>query len=349
MTETLFNRIKNHSKPPVVIAELSANHNQSIDNAKKIIAAAAKSGADGVKLQTYTADTLTIDCDQADFVISDPNSLWHGRKLHALYQEAYTPWEWHAELFEYAKNLGLEIFSTPFDETAVDFLEQLNVSCYKVASFEVTHIPLLAKVAKTKKPVIMSSGMCSYQDLELAIDTLRTNGAKDILILRCCSAYPAPHNEINLNSMAEIAKRFKVEVGLSDHTLNHVVAITSVALGARLIEKHFTISRADGGPDSAFSIEPKELEELVLYCKHAWESLGQTELETGKTEKASLAFRQSIYAVKDIKQGEAFSTDNIRIIRPGYGLAPKEFSLVLNKKASTNIARGTALKLNHLV
>ena len=344
----MFEKIKDHSKPPIIIAELSANHNQSINNAKKIIEAAKKSGADGVKLQTYTADTLTIDCDMPDFTISDPKSLWHGRKLHDLYKEAFTPWEWHEELFDFARKLDLEIFSTPFDETAVDFLEKLDVTCYKVASFEVTHIPLLIKIAKTEKPVIMSSGMCNFDELELAINTLRNNGTKDILILRCTSAYPAPHNEINLNSFNEIKKRFSVEIGLSDHTLNHVVAITSVALGARLIEKHFTLARMDGGPDSAFSIEPKELEELVLFTKQSWESLGSEKLETGKTEKASLAFRQSIYTVKDVKAGEKFTKENIRVIRPGFGLAPKEYLNIIGKTAKTTLPRGTALKAEHL-
>ncbi len=344
----IFKQIKDKNKPPVIIAELSANHNQSIDNAKAIILATAEAGANGVKLQTYTADTLTIDCDLPDFTINDPKSLWYGRTLHSLYKEAYTPWEWHEELFSYANKLGLEIFSTPFDESAVNFLEELKVSCYKIASFEVTHIPLLKKVASTKKPVIMSSGMCNYQELELAINTLRAHGTSEILILRCTSAYPAPHDEINLNSMAEISKRYSVEVGLSDHTLNHIVAITSVALGARLIEKHFTLNRSDGGPDSAFSIEPKELKDLVLFTKQSWESLGHTEIETGKTEKASLAFRQSIYVVKDINKGEKFTKENIRIIRPGHGLAPKEYTNILGKTAKLNLIRGTALKTEYL-
>lgn len=332
------------SAAPVVIAEVSANHNGSLSRAKEIIKAAVEAGARAIKLQTYTADTMTLDSAVADFVINDPNSLWYGRKLYELYQEAHTPWEWHGELFAYARKLGADIFSTPFDSSAVDFLEQFNPSCYKVASFEATDIPLLIKIAATRRPVIISSGMCNEAELVNAINTLRANGTDRIIILKCTSAYPAPVSEMNLNAIKTIAAKFSVTVGLSDHTLNHTSAITAVALGARVIEKHFTISRSDGGPDAAFSLEPAELAELIKLTREAWSALGDGKLQTGKSEAASKIFRRSVYAVKDIAEGEKFTVENIRVIRPGYGLDPADYEKVLGRSAKQIIKRGTAIK-----
>lgn len=340
---TVFEQIKDATLPPVVVAEVSANHNGSINLAKEIITAAAESGAHAVKLQTYTPDTITIDSDQPDFVINDPKSLWHGRRLHGLYQEAHTPWEWHAELFEHARKAGLDIFSTPFDYTAVDFLMELNPSCFKIASFEMTHWPLLQKVASTKKPVVMSSGMSTIEELRDSVRVLKENSCEDLIILKCTSAYPAPVAEMNLKALDTIAQEFQIPVGLSDHTLDHTSAIIAASRGARLIEKHFTLRRSDGGPDSAFSIEPQELVELVKLTRDAWESLGDGVLKPGAKEIGSKAFRQSVYIVKDVMAGEPVTLDSVRIIRPGYGLEPKFFDDILGKTFATAQKRGTAL------
>ncbi len=340
---TVFDRINNAKLPPVVVAEVSANHNGSIDRAKEIIEVAAEAGAHAIKLQTYTADTITIDSDQKDFVINDAKSLWNGRKLHGLYQEAHTPWEWHEELFQFARTCGLDIFSTPFDFTAVDFLMKFDPSCFKIASFEMTHWPLLEKVAKTKKPVVMSSGMSTIEELRDSIKVLRENGCQDLIVLKCTSAYPAPVAEMNLSALDTIANEFNIPVGLSDHTLDHTSAIVAVSRGARLIEKHFTVRRSDGGPDSAFSIEPKELAELVKVTAEAWESLGDGVLHPGAKELASRAFRQSVYIVKDVAAGEQVTAESIRIIRPGFGLEPKFYKEVLGKTFTTPQKRGTAL------
>ena len=331
---------------PFIVAEMSGNHNQSLEKALAIVEAAAKTGVDALKLQTYTADTITINSTNKDFQITDKNSLWQGQILYNLYKKAHTPWEWHKKIFERCKELGLICFSTPFDETAVDFLEALNVPCYKLASFEITHIPLIKKIAQTKKPIIMSTGMATISEIEEAVTTAQTNGCKDIILLKCTSSYPAPPEEANLRTIPHMKDLFKCQVGLSDHTLGIGTSVASIALGATVIEKHFTLSRSEGGVDSVFSIEPHEMKTLVEETNRAWKSLGIVNYKPTLKEKKSLKFRRSIYASKEIKQGEVFSQDNIKIIRPGYGLAPKHFEKILKQKSTCNIKQGTALKEN---
>ncbi|HLP21162.1 MAG TPA: pseudaminic acid synthase [Chitinophagales bacterium] len=328
---------------PFVIAEMSGNHNQSLERAMSIIDAAAASGAHAVKLQTYTPETMTINAAGGLFEINDPASLWKGRNLYDLYKEAHTPWEWHKPLFERAKKHGLEIFSTPFDETAVDFLESLNVSAYKIASFENTDWPLLKKVASTGKPVIMSTGLATIADLDEAVRTIRGAGCKDLVLLKCTSTYPATPENSHLITIPHMSKLFNCHVGLSDHTMGIGAGIASVALGARVIEKHFTISRADGGVDSAFSIEPDELKNLVVESERAFLSLGQIYYGVQEAEKKSLRFKRSLYVTTDIKAGDLFTSDNVRVIRPGDGLQPKFYEIVLGKTARKDIKAGTPL------
>lgn len=336
-------KIDKESKP-FIIAEMSGNHNQSIDRAKAIIKAAAATGAHAVKLQTYTADTLTIDHRGGLFDITDKNSLWHGRNLYELYQEAHTPWEWHKELFDYAHELGLICFSTPFDETAVDFLETLNVPCYKIASFENNDHPLLKKVAQTGKPVIMSTGIANITDIIESVQVLKNNGCKNIVLLKCTSTYPATPENTNLVTIPVLQQLFPdCTIGLSDHTMGVGVSIASVVLGARVIEKHFTISRAEGGVDSAFSMEPDEMKSLVIESERAFQSLGKVQLYVQTVEAANKRFKRSIYVVKDIKLGEKFTKENIRVIRPGDGLAPKFYEGLIGKVSKTDIKRGTPL------
>lgn len=332
-------------QPVFIVAEMSGNHNQDINRAFKIIDAAAEAGVDAVKCQTYTPDTLTIDCDNKYFQVK-VNDAWSGQTLYSLYKQAFTPWEWQAQLKEYTESKGLLWFSTPFDETAVVFLEKLEVGLYKVASFETGDLELLKKIGSTKKPVIVSRGMTSTDELELAIKTLRNAGASQIAVLHCISSYPAAPEQMNLATIPDIAKRFDVVTGLSDHSLDSlgiVVPIAAVILGASIIEKHFTLKRADGGPDASFSLEPAEMKMLVQAVRDAEKAIGVPTYETGKKESENLVFRRSIFSVKDIKKGEIMTRENIRVIRPGYGLAPKELDKILGQKAAQDIKRGTPL------
>lgn len=331
------------SHKPFVIAEMSGNHNQSIERAKQIIDAAVEAGASAIKLQTYTPDTMTINATDGLFQITDKESLWDGRNLYDLYKEAHTPWEWHKPLFEYAKEKGICIFSTPFDETAVDFLESLGVGAYKVASFENTDHPLLKKIASTGKPVIMSTGLANISDLDEAVRVLRAYGVKELILLKCTSTYPATPENTNLLTIPHMSSMFNCHVGLSDHTLGIGAAIASVALGARIIEKHFTLRRADGGVDSVFSIEPSELKSLVVESERAFLALGKVHYGIQESETKSLRFKRSLYVVEDINEGDIFTPDNIRVIRPGDGLPPKYYSIILGKRAATSIKAGTPL------
>jgi len=327
--------------PPFIIAEMSGNHNQSIDRAKQIIKAAAEAGAQAIKLQTYTADTMTLD---GAFKINDPNSLWNGRELYDLYKEAHTPWEWHAELFNYANSLGLIAFSTPFDESAVDFLETLNVPLYKISSFENTDWPLLKKVAKTGKPVIMSTGASSIAQIAEAVEVLKTAGCSELVLLKCTSTYPATPENTNLKTIPHLQQLFNCTVGLSDHTLGIGVSIAAIALGAAVIEKHFTLNREDGGVDSVFSIEPAELKNLVIESERAWRALGNIKYGVQKAEEKSVFYKRSIYISENIKAGDLFTQENIRVIRPGDGLPPKYYDLLLGKTARKSFIKGFPLK-----
>lgn len=327
---------------PFIIAEMSGNHNQSLEKALSIIDAAAASGAHAIKLQTYTADTLTINVDHGEFFISNPDSLWKGRSLYDLYQEAFTPWEWHKALFDRAKERGMICFSTPFDETAVDFLEELDVPVYKIASFENNHYPLLKKIAQTGKPVIMSTGIATLADLEFAVNVLRENGCKELILLKCTSTYPATPEDTNIVTIPHMAQLFNCHVGLSDHTLGVGVSVASIALGARVIEKHFTVDRAEGGVDSAFSMEPHEFRTLVEECDRAFVGLGHVHYGILEAEKRSLTFKRSIYVVEDMKAGDIITTNNIRIIRPGLGISPRYYDLILGMAINRDARKGTA-------
>ncbi|NJB86659.1 N-acetylneuraminate synthase [Lewinella marina] len=327
---------------PFIIAEMSGNHNQSLDRALELVEAAAEAGAHALKLQTYTADTITIDHRGGLFDIQDKDSLWSGQNLYDLYKEAHTPWEWHGPIFDRAKELGMVAFSSPFDETAVDFLEDLNVPAYKIASFESAHHPLLRKVAATGKPVIISSGASRLDELYESVRVLREAGATQICVLKCTSTYPATPENTNLRTIPVLQDIFSdCKVGLSDHTMGIGVSVAAVALGASVIEKHFTLRRADGGVDSAFSLEPQELKALVTETERAWQGLGHIQLDTQKAEKKSRQFKRSIYVVKDIAPGETFTPENLRVIRPGDGLAPKHYDELMGKKATVAMQRGT--------
>ena len=328
---------------PFIIAEMSGNHNQSLARALEIVEAAAKAGAHALKLQTYTPDTITLDIRGGEFEIKDPNSLWTGKNLYDLYKEAYTPWEWHKPLFDRANELGMMAFSSPFDETAVDFLESLNVPAYKIASFENNHIPLIKKVASTGKPIIISTGMATIAELDEAVTAARLAGCKDLTLLKCTSTYPATPANSNILTIPHLKQLFGCEVGLSDHTMGIGVAVAAVAHGATVIEKHFTLSRAEGGVDSAFSMEPHELKMLVEETKRAWESLGQVTYGPTETERESLIFRRSIYVAKDIKAGEVFTKENIKVVRPGLGLAPKYYETILGGSTSADFKKRTTL------
>ncbi len=331
---------------PFIIAEMSGNHNQSLERALSIVDAAAEAGAHAIKLQTYTADTMTM---KGAFTITDPDSLWYGRELHDLYKEAYTPWEWHEPLFQRAIDRGMIPFSTPFDESAVDFLESLNVVAYKVASFENTDWPLLKKVASTGKPVIMSTGAASISDIEYAVRILREGGCRDLVLLKCTSTYPSTPETSNILTIPHLSKMFDCQVGLSDHTMGIGVAVAAVALGATVVEKHFTLRRSDGGVDSAFSIEPAELKSLVVETERAFLSLGKVQYGVQKSEEKSLLFKRSVYASKDIKAGEIFSKDNVRVIRPGLGLPPRYYEVILGKSCPRDIKAGSPLTLDFLI
>lgn len=338
------NRIIGDTHPPFIIAEMSGNHNQSLDRALEIVKAAVTSGVHALKIQTYTADTITLDLDEGDFFISDPNSLWKGKSLYKLYQEAYTPWEWHKPIFDYCKELGMIAFSTPFDETAVDFLESLDVPCYKIASFENTHLPLIRKVAATGKPMIISTGMATIAELDEAVRTAREAGCKDIVLLKCTSSYPASPENTNILTIPHLRELFQCEVGLSDHTMGIGVSIASIAVGATVIEKHFTLKRADGGVDSAFSMEPDEMKALVVETERAWQALGKISYGPTENERASIQYRRSLYITKDMKAGEVLTKENLRVIRPGKGLPPKYYDLLLGKRVNQDIKAGKALE-----
>lgn len=342
------NTIISDNHKPFVIAEMSGNHNQSLDRALAIVDAAAAAGAHALKLQTYTADTITFNGTSDEFIIKDENSIWKNQNLHQLYQQAYTPWEWHAPIFERAKSHGMIAFSSPFDTTAVDFLESLDVPCYKIASFENTDHILLKKVAQTNKPVIMSTGVSTIADIQESVKVLRDNGCKELVLLKCTSTYPATPESTNIYTIPHMSTLFDVPVGLSDHTMGIGVAIASVALGARIIEKHFTLSRADGGVDSSFSLEPEELKNLVVETERAFLSLGKVNYILSEKEKKSLQFKRSLYVVKDIKKGEAFTALNVRSIRPGNGLHTRYYDSVLTKQANQDIKAGTPLSLDDL-
>ncbi|MFC0562375.1 pseudaminic acid synthase [Halalkalibacter alkalisediminis] len=327
--------------PPFVIAEMSGNHNQSLDRALEIVETAAKAGAHALKLQTYTADTMTLNLSHGDFYINDSSSLWKDHSLYKLYQKAYTPWEWHKPIFERCKDLGIIGFSSPFDETALEFLESLNVPCYKIASFENTDIPLIRKVASKGKPMIISTGMATVAELDETVRTAREAGCKDLVLLKCTSTYPATPKNTNINTIPHMKELFNCQVGLSDHTMGTGVAVASVALGATVIEKHFTLSRQDGGVDSSFSLEPNEMKSLVKETERAWQALGNVQYGVSNEEKGSLQYRRSLYVAKDMNLGETFTKDSIKSIRPGFGLPPKYFDKILGKKAKKAVSKGT--------
>ena len=328
---------------PFVIAEMSGNHNQSLERALQIVDAAAATGAHAMKIQTYTADTMTLDLAEREFFIQDPKSLWVGRSLYDLYKEAATPWEWHKPIFDRCREHGLIGFSTPFDATAVDFLESLDVACYKIASFENTDLPLIRKVAATGKPLIISTGMASAAEMDETVRAARNAGAQDLVLLKCTSTYPATPETTNIRSIPHMRELFGCEVGLSDHTMGIGVSVASVALGASVIEKHFTLRRADGGVDSSFSLEPAELKALVEETERAWQSLGHVSYGPTEAEKKSLVFRRSLYVVEDIAAGQVLTPANVRAIRPGLGLPPKYTETVMGKQVRATVRRGTPL------
>lgn len=329
---------------PYLIAEMSGNHNQSLDRALQIVDAAAASGADAIKLQTYTADTMTLKVDAPDFIVQDKNSLWAGRHLHDLYDEAHTPWDWHAPIMARARQHGMHCFSTPFDDTSVDFLESLNVPAYKIASFELTDLPLIRKVASTGKPMIMSTGMATVAEIDEAVKTARAAGSGPLIILKCTSTYPATPENTHVRTIPNMRETFGCQVGLSDHTMGVGVSIAAVAMGATLIEKHFTLRRADGGVDSAFSMEPEEFKLLRVETERAWQGLGHVAYGGTQAEEKSRAYRRSLYISAPVKAGEELTAANVRIVRPGFGLAPKFYDQVLGRRASRDLPAGTAVQ-----
>lgn len=335
---------RNH--PPFIIAEMSGNHNQSLEKALRIVDAAADAGVHALKIQTYTADTMTLDIDSGEFLIDNPASLWKGKSLYKLYQEAYTPWEWHEAIFNRCRERGIVGFSTPFDETAVDFLESLNVPCYKIASFENTDIPLIRKAAATGKPLIISTGMATIAELDETVRAAREAGCNDLILLKCTSTYPAEPTDSNVMTIPHMRELFGCEVGLSDHTLGVGVGVASVALGGTVIEKHLTLSRSEGGVDAAFSMEPHEMKQLVEETRRAWQSLGEIRYGPSPSEQASMEHRRSLYVTRDLSPGDTLTRDNVRAIRPGKGLPPKYLDLFLGRKVSKAVKKGTPLSFD---
>ncbi len=328
-------------RPPYVIAEMSANHNGRIETAQRIISAAKAAGADAVKLQTYRADTITLDSDDEAFRIR--GGLWDGRTLYELYEEAHMPWEWHAPLFEHARREGITIFSSPFDHSAVDLLEDLNAPAYKIASFEAVDLPLIRYVASTGKPMIISTGMADADEIQEAVDAARSAGCTQLALLHCVSGYPAPAADYNLNTIPDMASRFGTVIGLSDHTLDNTTAIASVSLGARIIEKHFTLDRNGGGPDDSFSLEPKDLAHLCQAARTAWSALGRVDYGRKSSEQGNVMFRRSLYVVKRVAQGERLTMENVKSIRPGHGLHPRHLDAAIGQPATRDLERGTPL------
>jgi len=345
-TVSIGDRVIGPGHPPYIICELSGNHNGSLDRALEMIDAAAATGCDAIKIQTYTPDSLTIDCAADDFRIN--GGLWGGRTLYDLYQESHTPFSWHEALFDRAHERGVTIFSTPFDEHGADLLADLDAPAYKIASFEVVDLALIEYVARKKKPMIISTGLAGLADIERAVTTARDNGCKEIILLHCISSYPAPSEQSNLRTIPHLAEAFGVNVGLSDHTMGTAVSVAAVALGACVIEKHFTLARSDGGPDSEFSLEPTEFQNLCEDTRAAWTALGHVNYNAAPTEVDNLVFRRSLYATQDIPAGEELTTENVRAIRPGFGLAPHFIDLVIGRKATNGILRGTPLHWNLL-
>ena len=339
------NQISRNHKP-FIIAEMSGNHNQSLERALEIVEASAKSGAHALKLQTYTAETMTLNISGNEFFISDPNSLWKGTSLFDLYKQAYTPWEWHKPIFDRCKELGIIGFSTPFDSTSVDFLEDLNIPCYKIASFENTDLPLIRRVAATGKPMIISTGMATVAELDETVRAARDSGCKDLILLKCTSTYPSTPENSNILTIPHLRDLFGCEVGLSDHTMGTAVSVASVALGATVIEKHFTLRRADGGVDSSFSMEPEEMNLLVTESERAWQSLGKISYGPAEAEKKSLVFRRSLYIVEDMKAGDIITNQNLRAIRPGLGLPTKFYDILIGLKVTKDIKKGTPAKFD---
>lgn len=348
MNNQLNSKYFDLSLSPFVIAEMSGNHNHSLERALEIVDAAAAAGANALKIQTYTADSMTLDLKEGEFFVSDPDNLWTGKSLYELYAEAATPWEWHRPIFERCKQLGIIGFSTPFSVDAVDFLEELEVPLYKISSFENTDLPLIRKVASTGKPIIMSTGMASIAELDESVRAAREAGCQELVLLKCTSTYPASPDSTNILTIPHMRELFSCEVGLSDHTMGIGVAIASVALGATVIEKHFTLRRSDGGVDSTFSMEPAELEALVIESKRAWESLGHVVYGPTEKEKKSIAYRRSIYFVRDLKAGEIIRELDVRAIRPGSGLAPKYMDVVIGRRVSKDIKKGTPVSWDSL-
>ena len=337
------NRRIGRDAPPFVIAEMSGNHNQSLERALKIVEAAAGAGAHALKLQTYTADTMTLAINEGEFFINDEGSLWKGQSLHDLYKLAYTPWEWHAPIMRRARELGMLCFSSPFDETAVDFLAGLDVPAYKIASFENVHLPLIRKAAATGKPMIISTGMATLAEIEEAVKAARDAGCRDLILLKCTSTYPATPKSSNVLTIPDLRDRFDCEIGLSDHTMGLGAAVAAVAHGATVIEKHFTLRRADGGVDSTFSLEPEELRALVTETERAWQSLGEISYGPGDAEKNSLIFRRSIYIAADLKAGDVLTDKNLRCVRPGLGLPPKFYDELLGRRVNQDVKKGTPM------
>lgn len=329
--------------PPFVIAEMSGNHNQSLDRALAIVDAAAKSGAHALKIQTYTPDTMTLDLEEREFYVSDPSNLWTGTSLYKLYGEAHTPWDWHASIFERARALGMIPFSTPFDDTAVDFLESLDVSCYKIASFENTDLPLIRRVAATGKPLIISTGMATLAELDETVRAARGAGCRHLVLLKCTSTYPASPANTHILTIPHLREMFGCEVGLSDHTMGVGVSVASIALGASVIEKHFTLDRSEGGVDSTFSMEPHEMAQLVVETERAWQALGQVSYGPTDAERKSLQYRRSLYITADLMPGDVLTPQNVRAIRPGLGLAPGFYGVVMGRAVTSAVARGTPL------